>query len=232
MDVLEIITTSDGSHTLRNRDLNETYHSIHGAVQESMHVFIKSGLEYFYQQRQARNISILEVGFGTGLNALLAWQYAVRHGLQLRYTTLEPFPLTEDVWSKLNYGERWKDEDRFKKLHEAGWGGEISLASEFTLLKIKKPLHEAQLNEGYDVIFFDAFAPSVQPELWVPDALEKVISRLNEGGVFVTYCAKGQLKRDLKMLGVNVDTLPGPPGKNEMVRGMSECHGDIACDSR
>src|SRR5687768_3514982 len=113
MNALEIITTSDGSHTLRDNALNETYHSIHGAVQESMHVFIKNGLEYFYQQRHTKNICILVVGFGTGLNALLAWQYAIRYNVHIRYTTLEPFPLTEDVWSKLNYGERAKEKDHF-----------------------------------------------------------------------------------------------------------------------
>ena len=221
MSTLEIITTSDGSHTLRNHELNETYHSIHGAVQESQHVFIRNGLEYFYQRSQAKNIAILEIGFGTGLNALLAWQYAIEHNVIIHYATLEPFPLTEEIWSKLNYGTLQTDRSQFRLLHEAEWNEDVFLTPEFILLKIKRPLREASLNEPYDIIFFDAFAPSVQPELWSADALEKVIALLNPGGIFVTYCAKGQLKRDLKTLGLKVETLPGPPGKNEMVRGMN-----------
>lgn len=217
---LEIITTSDGSHTLRNKQLNETYHSIHGAVQESMHVFIKNGVEYYCETYQPKNISILEVGFGTGLNALLTLQYARHNSLFIRYTTLEPFPLLQDVWSKLNYGDRDKGEHHFRALHEAGWNSEISLAPEFTILKVDKSLQEVQLNDVYDLVYFDAFAPGVQPELWAYEALKKVATPLKAGGVFVTYSAKGQMKRDLKNLGLKVETLPGPPGKNEMVRAL------------
>jgi Uncharacterized conserved protein len=219
MNDLEIITTSDGSHTLRNKQLNETYHSTHGAVQESLHVFIKNGLEYYWQKQQVKDISILEVGFGTGLNALLTLQYAAQNNLRLRYTSLEPFPLPPDVWSKLNYRER--DQHHFTALHEAGWGKEISLTPEFTILKLKASLQEVHLNDIYDVVYFDAFAPSIQPELWAYEILEKVTTPLKEEGVFVTYSARGQLKRDLKALGLNVETLPGPPGKNEMVRGSA-----------
>ncbi|MEX2234110.1 MAG: tRNA (5-methylaminomethyl-2-thiouridine)(34)-methyltransferase MnmD [Cyclobacteriaceae bacterium] len=220
MDDLEIITTSDGSHTLRNKQLNETYHSIHGALQESMHVFIKNGLLYHFENHHTKNISILEVGFGTGLNALLTLQHAIQHHFRIRYTTLEPFPLREDVWSKLNYADSDKDKQHFKALHEAGWGSEIAFTPEFMILKLNTSLQEAQLNEVYDVIYFDAFAPAVQPELWVYETLEKVTALLKPGGVFVTYSAKGQLKRDLKSLGLKVETLPGPPGKNEMVRAV------------
>ena len=220
MDDLEIITTSDGSHTLRNKQLNETYHSIHGAVQESMHVFIKAGLEHYCKDHPANDISILEVGFGTGLNALLTLQYAIQHNLNIRYTTLEPYPLTMDVWSKLNYGERDDGEHHFRLLHEAAWDSEVTLNPEFTIFKIKTGVNEVQLKEDYDVVYFDAFAPAVQSELWGYDALKKVITILKPGGVFVTYSAKGQLKRDLKNLGLMVETLPGPPGKNEMVRGV------------
>ncbi len=220
MDDLEIITTSDGSHTLRNKQLNETYHSIHGAVQESLHVFIKNGVEYYCDTYQPKNISILEVGFGTGLNALLTLQYAIQNNFQIRYTTLEPFPLPVEVWSKLNYGDRNKGEHQFRALHETDWNSEISLAPEFTILKSKKSLAEAEFNDLYDVIYFDAFAPKVQPELWLYETLKKTITPLKAGGVFVTYCAKGQLKRDLKSLGLKVETLLGPPGKNEMVRAI------------
>ncbi|MGC1243915.1 MAG: tRNA (5-methylaminomethyl-2-thiouridine)(34)-methyltransferase MnmD [Chryseosolibacter sp.] len=220
MNSLEIITTSDGSHTLRNTAMDETYHSVHGAKRESLHVFIASGLEYFIQTRDARNISILEVGFGTGLNTLLTLQYAVRNHLEIHYTTLEPFPLTEEVWSRLNYTESEKDSKDFRALHEAGWDNPITTTPEFTLLKLKMSLLDLKARGQYDVVFFDAFAPAKQPELWSVEALRRVIASLKPGGIFVTYSAKGQLKRDLKSLGVAVETLPGPPGKKEMVRAV------------
>lgn len=218
MDSLEIIRTSDGSHTIRNRELNETYHSIHGARQESMHVFIKNGLDYFCRTTDAKTTSILEVGFGTGLNALLALQYATEHETFILYKTLEPFPLPEDVWSSLNYSV--DDRGYFASLHKAAWEQSVALTPLFTMVKEKTALQDAVLKETYDVIFFDAFAPSVQPELWIYDSLKKVIEKLNRRGVFVTYSAKGQLKRDLKALGLHVETLPGPPGKMQMVRGI------------
>jgi tRNA U34 5-methylaminomethyl-2-thiouridine-forming methyltransferase MnmC len=218
MDNLEIITTSDGSHTIRNRDLNETYHSIHGAVQESMHVFIKNGLHHFCRTTDVKETSILEIGFGTGLNALLSLQYASEFEVSVKYTTLEPFPLPREVWSSLNYD--LKDRRHFISIHEASWGNAVAVTPMFTIVKAKTMLQDTILNENYDVIFFDAFAPSVQPELWVYDSLKKVIEKLNPGGVFVTYSARGQLKRDLKALGLTVETLPGAPGKMQMVRGV------------
>ncbi len=218
MDEIEIITTSDGSHTLRNTRLNETYHSIHGAVQESMHVFIRNGLQHFHHATQATTISILEVGFGTGLNALLTLDYAGSHDVRIRYHTLEPFPLPEDIWRNLNYGEAIRPD--FKAIHQAPWEREVAVTPEFTLLKQSAALQDVVIEERYDVVYFDAFAPSVQPELWRLDVLEKVAGRLRERGVFVTYSAKGQLKRDLRSLGLSVETLPGPPGKMEMVRAV------------
>jgi tRNA U34 5-methylaminomethyl-2-thiouridine-forming methyltransferase MnmC len=222
MDEIEIITTSDGSHSLRNNRLNETYHSVHGALQESMHVFIKHGLEHYYEAHPGLNISILEVGFGTGLNALLTLEFAIQNKIHIRYKTLEPFPLPKNIWSKLNYGDRLKAEDYFTALHQADFDSEVVVGPAFTLAKIGQGLEQAQLNEVYDVVYFDAFAPSVQPELWMYDLLRKVTVNLKTEGVFVTYSAKGQLKRDLKSLGLRVETLPGPPGKNEMVRGTRQ----------
>jgi tRNA U34 5-methylaminomethyl-2-thiouridine-forming methyltransferase MnmC len=219
---LEIIITSDGSHTLRNKSLNETYHSIHGAVRESTHVFIRHGLQHFCEQHHPKEVAILEVGFGTGLNALLALQYATGNNISIRYTTLEPFPLTEQVWSNLNYAADEKAQEHFKALHEAGWNREVSVAAGFAILKMQATLQEAVLSNLYDVIYFDAFAPSIQPELWDYPALEKVVRVLKKGGVFVTYSAKGQLKRDLRSMGLVVETLKGPPGKNEMVGGRRE----------
>lgn len=218
MDNLEIITTSDGSHTLRNIQLNETYHSVHGAVQESMHVFINNGLHYFQTKNDRDAIAVFEVGLGTGLNALLALQFAVSKNINVRYTTIEAFPLSDDVLERLNYGG--EHPKAFNAIHAAPWGEPVRVASQFELVKLKISLHEVALKETCDVIFFDAFAPSVQPDMWTITALRHVTSMLNEGGVFVTYSAKGQLKRDLRELGLDVETLPGPPGKNEMVRAI------------
>jgi tRNA U34 5-methylaminomethyl-2-thiouridine-forming methyltransferase MnmC len=217
---LEIVTTSDGSHTVWSRTLNETYHSIHGAVQESMHVFLQNGLEHYWKKHQEKHICIFEVGFGTGLNALLTFQYAVQNQLRIRYVTLEPFPLPESVWSELNY-ETGKQE-HLRALHECSWENEMILAPQFKILKLKATLDEVALDDHYDLIYFDAFAPLVQPELWAFKSLKKVTSKLNRPGVFVTYSARGQLKRDLKDLELIVETLPGPPGKNEMVRASKD----------
>jgi tRNA U34 5-methylaminomethyl-2-thiouridine-forming methyltransferase MnmC len=220
MSDLEIIVTADGSHTLRNNELNETYHSVHGAVQESLHVFIRNGLGYFVANKHPEKIFILEIGFGTGLNALLAWEYARLNKLPMVYTTLEPNPLPEEIWSQLNYANQDNTRQYFKSLHDAAWDGQSSLDQEFTLDKRRETLQACSLARQYDVVFFDAFAPSIQPELWNFESLKKVIGALKERGVFVTYSAKGQLKRDLKTLGLTVETLPGPPGKNQMVRGL------------
>lgn len=218
MDDLEIIVTSDGSHTLRNKNLDETYHSIHGAIQESIHVFIKSGLTFFCDSKAAKDVSVFEVGFGTGLNALLTWQFALEKGINVHYTTVEPYPLSTDIWTLLNYGK--KHQQKFEMIHNAAWDEEVSLSPNFTLSKRKASLQDVTLTGLYDIIYFDAFAPSVQPELWVIDSLAKVVRALHHDGVFVTYSAKGQLKRDLKALGLMVETLPGPPGKLQMVRGV------------
>ncbi len=222
MSSLKIITTSDGSHSLFNEELNETYHSVHGAIQESNHVFIQSGLHYFIEEFKPKNISILEIGFGTGLNALLTIKEAQQlPSLNFRYTTLEAFPLGEEVWSKLNYADELNLKDEFNALHRVSWKEEHAIGSNFQFQKQHIKLQDVFLKPfSFDIIFFDAFAPNKQPELWEIDALRKVTEALNTDGVFVTYCAKGQLKRDLKSLGLVVQTISGPPGKKEMVRAV------------
>lgn len=218
MDDLEIIRTSDGSHTLRNNHLSETYHSVHGAVQESQHVFIRHGLEYFDETTNTEAISVLEIGFGTGLNAFLAAQYAARHRVLIQFTTLETFPLRKEVWSRLNYAR--EERHLFDALHDATWGSMVSITPFFSIEKREVPLQDVALNGFFNVVFFDAFAPSVQPELWTFEMLKKATDSLTTGGVFVTYSAKGQLKRDLRSIGLRVEALPGPLGKREMVRAL------------
>lgn len=217
----EIIITKDGSHSLLNTELNETYHSIHGALQESVHVFIKSGFDFALENVSNTSLSILEIGFGTGLNALLTLQRARQAQTQVRYTSLEAFPLPETIWSELNYPASLGLTGHFNQLHRATWDIESAVLPNFSLLKQHKTVQEAELTQRYDLIYFDAFAPNKQPEMWTWNVLEKVVKTLNHKGVFVTYCAKGQLKRDLKSLGLKVETLPGPPGKKEMVRGVN-----------
>lgn len=217
---LQIITTADGSHSLLNTELNETYHSVHGAMRESIHVFIKNGLDYYMEQHNPKEIDILEIGFGTGLNALLTLQYAFQNNIHVRYTTLETSPLHENIWSQLNFPEGEASTVHFRLLHEAPWGTSTSLFPQFTLLKLNERLQEVTFPDVYDVVYFDAFAPNKQPEMWVLPVLQKVINSMKPSASLVTYCAKGQLKRDLKTLGLSVETLAGPPGKMQMVRAL------------
>lgn len=221
MSQVSIITTTDGSHSLLNTSLNETYHSVHGALQESNHVFIRHGLDFFCERSSADPVRIFEMGFGTGLNALLTAQRATDMQRHIHYTTLETFPLEHAIWKQLNYAETPEARDLFQKIHEADWNQESAVTPFFTQLKMETSLQQATLPSSFfEVIYYDAFAPSKQPELWEIDLLRKVAEAMKAGGVFVTYCAKGQLKRDLKNLGLTVETLAGPPGKKEMVRAL------------
>jgi len=218
---LKVIKTSDGSDSILNVDLNETYHSVHGAIQESEHVFINAGLQHFLAKNSLQEFNILEIGFGTGLNAALTGLALGRTSSHVSYTSLEAFPLKEDIWRTLNHGSKLQAAEFFKKLHEAPWETPSKLSPSFTLLKKEITLQQAVLPaNGYHLIYFDAFAPSKQPEMWTFEMLKKITFSLHPTGIFVTYCAKGQLKRDLKQLGLNVETLPGPPGKMEMVRAI------------
>jgi len=219
----EIILTGDGSHSLLHRELNETYHSVHGAIRESRHVFVENGLLHWWKANDHRYVNILEIGFGTGLNALLALQEAKASQSRINYATLEAFPLSKEVWSKLNYTEILGDEEFFMKLHELSWNASHEVLPSFGIAKHYQTLQSINfLPASFDVVFFDAFAPAKQPEMWTEEMLAKVALALNVGGIFVTYCARGQLKRDLKNLNFFVETLAGPPGKKEMVRAIKK----------
>jgi tRNA U34 5-methylaminomethyl-2-thiouridine-forming methyltransferase MnmC len=225
--VLKIITTSDGSHSLLNEELDETYHSVHGAIQESAHVFIKSGLEYA-QENFTAPISIFELGFGTGLNALLTLRYSLQHKKNIHYTSLEESPLPTEIWSQLNYAPLINLKYEFETMHQVTWGTLQPITPDFNLLKLHTTLQQFEIPyQGYELIYYDAFAPSKQPELWSFSMLEKISHGLKPGGVMVTYCAKGQLKRDLAALGLVVETLAGPPGKKEMVRAVKPKQDDF-----
>ena len=220
-DKVQLKLTGDGSHTLYVPALNENYHSYHGAYAEAVHVFIRMGLEA--AQGTFNPIHVLEVGFGTGLNATLAYGFATEHAHTVHYTGVEKYPLPATITSQLNYREFWKEEleQSFQKMHREAWGETIIFNPYFQFKKIAGAVQEQVLEaDHYHVIFFDAFAPEKQPDMWTVELFTQLYHSLQPGGMLVTYCAKGQFKRDLKAAGFEVQNLPGPPGKREMVRGV------------
>ena len=216
MKPLQFILTKDGSHTLWNEELDETYHSRHGAVQEAKHVFIETGLKHVLKNRN--DISILEVGFGTGLNAWLTLLELPLLEKKAKYTGIELYPVALDVIEQLNYADE-HGKDLFNQIHSFEWNSWNQVSSGNQLLKQKVSLEAFQAEEKFDLIYFDAFGPNSQPSMWEPQLLKKCADLLNPGGVFVTYCCKGQVRRDLISAGLSMEKLPGPPGKREMLRG-------------
>jgi tRNA U34 5-methylaminomethyl-2-thiouridine-forming methyltransferase MnmC len=215
---IKIITTRDGSNSLINTELNETYHSIHGAVQESNYVFIKNGLELVLE-RKSDTIHVLEVGFGTGLNALLTLQAAIDSQRKISYTSIDNLPLPKEIWAELNYVHDQSMKNFFEKIHTTPWNEMHAVDDWFDINKVLDTVQFADFNDNYfDIVYFDAFAPNKQPEMWEEPILKKIYSSLRHRGAFVTYCAKGQVKRDLGSIGFAVETLQGPPGKKEMIR--------------
>jgi len=218
-DKVKIITTADGSHSLLNETLHETYHSRHGAMQESEYVFIEQGLRYWLSHNNQHILNILEVGLGTALNAWLTFRLPEVQTRKVNYVAVEKFPLPPPVWQQLNYAAT--DRELFERIHALSWNEWQPVTAQATLFKSEGALQELDLPPlEFNLIYFDAFAPNKQPEMWTHDVLRKVVENLQAGGVLVTYCAKGQLKRDLKALGLEVQSLPGPPGKREMIRAI------------
>ena len=216
----EIIKTTDGSYTLYVPDFDETYHSTNGALQESLHVFIQEGLQF---RSELKEVSILEVGFGTGLNALTTLVEVESSNRKVKYTSLEAFPLEWEVVDKLNYMdlvEVKKYTIPFKLMHTCDWEAFSAITPSFSLRKQKIKLQEVSFENEFDVIYFDAFAPQVQPDLWTKEIFASMYKALKPNGVLVTYCAKGIVKRALKSVGFNLQSIPGPPGKREMSRGV------------
>lgn len=215
----EIIVTNDGSKTIHLPDWNESYHSIHGAVQEAQHVFIKSGLDEISKPE----IHILEVGFGTGLNAVLTLNKAKETKQTINYSGLEAYPVQLEELKSLKYQELPEiknSEDLFWQFHSSKWDELVEITSRFNLKKVQLFLNEFQPKENsFDLIYFDAFGPRVQPEMWTLEIFKKLFKSMKNDGVFVTYCAKGQVRRDLVEAGFQVEKIPGPPGKREMLRG-------------
>jgi tRNA U34 5-methylaminomethyl-2-thiouridine-forming methyltransferase MnmC len=217
----QLIVTADGSHTLAVPELNETYHSTYGAIQESRHIFIDHGLDYWFKTSGSNKVNIFEVGFGTGLNALLSVEYAKNHQKSITYDAIESDPIPEAEALLLNYPHMLSELAAFQwfeQIHTSAWNDYTEIGENVKLKKIHETIQEFKSTEQYDVCFFDAFAPSKQPEMWEISILEKIEQLLIPGGVFTTYCAAGHLRRSLISLGFSLEILPGPPGKKEVVR--------------
>lgn len=212
----KIITTEDGSSTLYVPGLNEHYHSVHGAIQESRHIFIQTGIQHYGQ----KHIHILEAGFGTGLNAFLALLDARENEREIVFHSFEKYPLTAEEVATLNYATLFTPEeaDLFQQLHSAPWEEDVSVTPYFTIHKHEADFSEVNFTEQFDIVFFDAFAPDVQPRLWGADILSGFYNALKTGGILVTYCVKGIVKQALREVGFSLKRLPGPPGKREMLR--------------
>lgn len=213
----EIITTADGSKTIQLVDWNEQYHSKHGAIQEAYHVFIKSGLSLFSNQE----IALLEIGFGTGLNALITYVEAQKLNLQVNYTGVEAYPVSPEEIEQLEYCNALKDDsltEDFNKMHASPWETDCAISNSFILRKQQKDFKQIDDTNLFNLIYFDAFGARVQPDLWTTVIFEKMYSALKEGGVLVTYSAKGSVRRAMQAVGFSVERLPGPPGKREMLR--------------
>lgn len=213
----KIITTGDGSKTIQIEDWNEQYHSIHGAVQEAYHVFIKHGLSLFKDEP----VSILEIGFGTGLNAIITAIEAPKSNLNIDYTGVEAYPVEAEEVAELNYIAQLNAsnfEDVFNKMHNVNWEVKTEILPNFNLLKREQNFLDITDNEAYNLIYFDAFGARVQPELWTENIFGIMYNALQTNGVLVTYAAKGSVRRAMLAVGFKVERLPGPPGKREMLR--------------
>lgn len=232
----KIITTGDGSKTIQIEDWNEQYHSIHGAIQEANHVYIKHGLLFCFEERKSslecfkreeasddmpQNISILEIGFGTGLNAFLTLLQAKEHQTQVDYVGVEAFPISSNEMKALNYTEQLQVPEKrslFDEMHIISWEKDVRLTPYFTLQKQQKLFKDITDANRFNLIYFDAFGARVQPELWTESIFKSMFEALKPNGILVTYAAKGSVRRAMQAVGFNIEKLPGPPGKREMLR--------------
>lgn len=219
----EFLTTGDGSVTIHLPDWNEQYHSRHGAIQEALHVFIEMGLYCTRSKIPQLNepLAIMEVGFGTGLNAFLTFLEAEKQGFQVQFTGIEAYPVALSEIAGLNYPELLDaSRQEFVKLHDVAWELPVTLSEAFVLTKRKQFFSEITDKEDFHLIYFDAFGARVQPQLWTESIFQLMYDALLPGGVLVTYSAKGSVRRAMQAVGFTVERLPGPPGKREMLRAV------------
>ncbi len=210
-----LVLTKDQSPTFYVPELDEHYHSVHGALAESNHVFINAGLKPAHQRNS--EVKVLEMGLGTGLNAWLSLKYGYQNSISIHYHGLEKYPLSIPEAESISFD---KDESDFIKIHHSAWQKEIDITPGFRLYKDQVDLLSFTPRGEYDLIYFDAFAPSAQPELWSEEIFRKLHSCMKTDGILVTYCVKGQVRRNMKAAGFRVEKIPGPPGKREMARAF------------
>ena len=213
-------STKDGSHTVYIKKLDEHYHSLFGAVTESTHVFIDAGLKI----STGNQINLLEMGFGTGLNAILTLASTIGSGRNIHYTAYEKHPLGKDIFSSLNYASFLEEKNTkyFNLMHEVPWNREATIIEEFRLLKIEADICSLDIQNKFDLVYFDAFAPDKQPELWSTEIFNKIFLSMRPGSILTTYSSKGQIRRNLQEAGFLVEKIPGPPGKHDMTRAFKK----------
>ena len=213
-----IIRTGDGSDTIAIPEMNVSYHSKHGAIQESMHVYIEAGLRFLINQSPVQSINIFEMGFGAGLNAFLTAIEATKRKIKVHYTGIEKYSLTPEEISTLNYANHLKNAELFNLIHQSKWNEDMELNDFFTLRKIGEDIINYSTKQQFNLVYYDAFAPSAQPQLWTEEIFKKLYSMLLPGGTLVTYCSKSAVRRAMQAAGFKVEKIPGPQGKREMVR--------------
>ena len=214
-----IVLTADGSTTIRLKEWDEQYHSMHGAIQEALHVFIKQGLQLFSN----RELRVMEIGFGTGLNAFISYLEATSRNLIIDYIGIEGYPVKQNEIDHLNYVSELKADklaEVFETFHSCDWEKKKSISDNFSLTKRQQFFQDINDKASFDLIYFDAFGARVQPELWTEPIFRKMYIALKSGGVLVTYSAKGSVRRAMQTVGFKVEKLPGPPGKREMLRAI------------
>lgn len=231
----ELVVTDDGSHSIRFATIDEGYHSTHGAIKEAMHVYILPNMAQHIGS--LNTINVFEMGFGTGLNAFLSYLYAKANNCQVHYTAVEAYPVPKDIYTRLNYAELCINEiqtlypeadfdnciNDFVKLHTAEWNSATRITPQFTLTKHHCSIQDINLPKNlYHSIYYDAFAPQFQPELWSKDIFDKLCLASAPQVILTTYCCKGDVKRSLKASGYSIEKLPGPKGKREMLRAKIE----------
>lgn len=214
----EILVTSDGSTTINLPDINEQYHSKNGSINETYHVFINSGLKLV----SFDEVSILEIGFGTGLNCFITY---LENEKQINYVGVEAYPVTIEEVEKMNFIsvlEAEKESAIFEKMHSVSWEEKHKISDTFSLLKRKQFFEDIEDKDAFNLIYFDAFGARVQPQLWTVEIFQKMFNALKENGILVTYSAKGSVRRAMQEVGFTVERLPGPPGKREMLRAIKK----------
>lgn len=219
----EIQLTKDGSTTIHLPEWGESYHSTHGAIQEAKHVFIKHGFEFFLNQNKKEELSILEIGFGTGLNCFITFLESIKKNRSIDYVGVEAYPVLKDEVHKLNFISELsaeKEQSVFEKMHAIEWEKSHRISSTFQLTKRKQFFADIVDEDSFDIIYFDAFGAEYQPELWTVEIFRIMFKALKVNGILVTYSAKGSVRRAMQEVGFTVERLPGPPGKREMLRAI------------